>query len=430
MGSASGPQIELRRPTIDAPGLATVSVLVCREVFVPSPAHPLSGVRVLELGQLVAGPFAGALLASFGAEVIKVEAPGGDPIRQWRTLIDGTSVWWRTLARNKRLISLDLHAESGRAALRRLIPRCDVVIENFRPGRMEAWGLSPAELERLRPGLIVCRVSGYGQTGPDRDLPGYASVAEARGGLRYLTGPTDGPTVRSNLSMGDSIAGLQAALGVVVALLHKFRGGGGQVVDVSLLEAMLSMMEGAVTEASVGVHREPSGSTITGIVPSGSFPCLDGDVVLGANGETLFARLCAAMGQPEVALDERFRGNPARVAHQDELTAIISTWTAARTVDAVVQTLSDARVPVGPIQSPAQLLDDPQLRARDALWEVWVGGTRMVLPQLGPRLSTVPPRRDHPGGAHGSDTRSVLMELAGLSAAEVDQLMDETDPPE
>jgi crotonobetainyl-CoA:carnitine CoA-transferase CaiB-like acyl-CoA transferase len=223
--------------------------------------------------------------------------------------------------------------------------------------------------------------------------------------------------------MGDSIAGLQAALGVVVALLHKARGGGGQVVDVSLLESMLSMMEGAVTEASVGVHRKPSGSTITGIVPSGSFGCLDGDVVLGANGETLFARLCAAMGQPEVARDERFRGNPSRVVHQDALTAIIAAWTSSRTVDEVVQILSDARVPVGPIQSPAQLLEDPQLRARDALWEVWVDGTAMVLPQLGPRLASVPPRRDHPGGAHGADTKAVLMELAGMSEGEVDQLV-------
>ncbi len=400
-----------------------MSVQVSREVVVRTPARPLSGIRVLELGQLVAGPFAGALLASFGADVIKVEAPAGDPIRQWRTLVDGTSVWWRTLARNKRLISLDLHAEPARAALRRLIPQCDVVIENFRPGRMESWGLGPAALEALRPGLIVCRVSGYGQTGPDRDLPGYASVAEARGGLRYLTGPVDGPTVRSNLSLGDSIAGLQAALGVVLALLHNARGGGGEVVDVSLLEAMLSIMEGAVTEASVGVHRGPSGSTITGIVPSGSFACIDGHVVLGANGETVFARLCTAMGQPEIALDERFRGNPARVAHQDELTAIIAAWTSSQTVDAVVRALSEARVPVGPIQSPGQLLIDPQLRARDALWEVWVDGTRMVLPQLGPRLASVSPRRDHPGRAHGADTRAVLMELAGMSEVEVEQLM-------
>ena len=280
-----------------------------------APALPLAGIRVLELGQLVAGPFAGTLLASFGAEVIKVEAPSGDPIRSWRTMVGDTSVWWRTLSRNKRLISLDLRSAAGRAAIQRLVPHCDVVIENFRPGRMEQWGLGPEQLEALRPGVIVCRVSGYGQTGPDRDLPGYASVAEARGGLRFLTGEPDGPTVRSNLSLGDSIAGLQAALGIVVALLHRMRGGGGQVVDVSLLEAMLSMMEAAVTEASVGVHRAASGSTITGVAPSGAFPCVDGEVVLGANGETLFARLCAAMGQPELAEEHGF--TPLFVACQN-----------------------------------------------------------------------------------------------------------------
>ncbi|HCH62538.1 MAG TPA: carnitine dehydratase [Deltaproteobacteria bacterium] len=387
------------------------------------PPRPLSGIRVLELGQLVAGPFAGSLLASFGAEVIKVEAPDGDPIRQWRTMVDGTSVWWRTLARNKRLVSLDLRSAAGRAAVRRIIPKMDVVIENFRPGRMEQWNLSPAELEALAPGVIVCRVSGYGQTGPDRDLPGYASVAEARGGLRYLTGVQGGPTVRSNLSLGDSIAGLHAALGVVVALLHRLRGGDGQVVDVSLLEAMVSMMEGAVTEASVGVHREPSGSTITGVAPSGSFPCLDGEVVLGANGETLFGRLCTAMGRPDLASDPRFCGNEARVANREALRSSIATWTSAQTVAEVVRKLAEARVPAGPIQSPAQLLTDPQLQAREALWEVWVQGKRMVLPPVGPRLATVPPRRDHPGRAHGADTRAVLMELAGMSEAEVEQLL-------
>lgn len=380
---------------------------------------PLSGIRVLELGQLVAGPMAGTLLASFGAEVIKVEAPGGDPIRQWRTVVDGTSVWWRTLARNKRLVSLDLRSEGGRAAIRRLVPHCDVVIENFRPGRMEAWGLGPTELEALRPGIIVCRVSGYGQTGPHRDRPGYASVAEARGGLRHLTGPVEGASVRSNLSLGDSIAALQAALGIVVALVHRLRGGGGQVVDVSLLEAVLGMMEGAVTEASVGANRGPSGSTITGVAPSGAYPCRDGEVVLGANGETLFARLCAAMGQPGLAADPRFAGNPARVAHRDLLDAHIARWTRARTVDEVVAILADAKVPAGPVQTPAQLLEDPQLRARDALWEVWVDGTRMVLPPVGPRLSGAPPRRDHPGRGLGHDTVAVLTELAGLTPAEV-----------
>ena len=380
---------------------------------------PLSHIRVLELGQLVAGPFAGTLLASFGAEVIKVEAPTGDPIRQWRTVVDGTSAWWRTLARNKRLITLDLRSRAGRGVLRRLVPHCDVVIENFRPGRMEAWGLGPAELEALRPGIILCRVSGYGQTGPHRELPGYASVAEARGGLRHLTGLESGPSVRANLSLGDSIAGLQAALGTVVALLHRERSGAGQVVDVSLLESVLSMMEAVVTEASLGVERGPSGSTITGVAPSGAWPCRDGEVVLGANGETLFARLCTAMGQPGLAADPRFAGNPARVRNRAALDAIIARWTRARTVSEVVAILSDARVPAGPVQTPAQLLTDPQLVQRDALWEVWAEGKRMVLPPVGPRLSGMSPRRDHPGRSLGHDTESVLSELLGMTPAEV-----------
>ncbi len=388
-----------------------------------APLRPLSGIRVLELGQLVAGPFAGTLLASFGAEVIKVEPPDGDPIRHWRTVVDGTSVWWRSLARNKRLISLDLRAAAGRDALQRLIPQCDVLIENFRPGRLAEWGLGPDRLQSLRPGLIVCRVSGYGQTGPDRHLPGYASVAEARGGLRHLTGFPDGPSVRANLSLGDSIAGLHAALGIALALLHRERGGGGQEVDVSLLEATVSMMEGAVTEASVGVVRGPSGTTITGVAPSGAYACLDGEVVLGANGESLFRRLSAAMGRSELAEDDRFKGNPARVAHREAMDAHISAWTSTQTVQEVLDALAEAEVPAGPVQSPAQLLTDPQLRARNVLWEVTVDGTPMVLPPVGPRLSGSPERRDHPGRDLHHDTRAVLQELAGFTEAELAGLL-------
>jgi len=380
---------------------------------------PLSGIRVLELGQLVAGPFAGALLATFGAEVIKVEPPGGDPIRSWRTVVEGTSMWWRDLARHKKLVCLDLRTEAGRLAVRRLIPHCDVVIENFRPGRLEDWGLGPDELERLRPGLVLCRVSGHGQTGPDRDLPGYASVAEARGGLRRLTGPVDGASVRANLSLGDSLAGLQAAFGVVLALLQRERGGGGQVVDVSLLESVITVLEAVVAEASVGSQRGPSGGTITGVAPSGAWSCQDGEVVIGANGETLFARLCGAMGRPELARDARFVGNPARVAHRRALDAEIGRWTRSRTVAEVLAALAEAKVPAGPVQTPADLLADPQLQARGVLCEVVVDGRRMVFPQLGPRLSKH--RRDvvEPGGPLGRDTAAVLMGLAGLSEAEV-----------
>ena len=389
---------------------------------------PLQGMRVLELGQLVAGPQAGMLLGWFGAEVIKVEPPGGDPLRTWRTLHDGTSVWWRGLARNKRLVCLDLRTAAGQEAVRRLVPHCDVVVENLRPGRLESWGLGPDVLQGLRPDLILCRVSGYGQDGPLRDQPGYASVAEARGGLRALTGVPGAPTVRANLSLGDTLAGLQAAFGIALALLHRERGGGGQTVDVSLLESVFSLLEGAVTEAALGTPRGPSGSTISGVAPSGAFGCSDGQVVLGANGESLFRRLCGAMGKPELADDPRFRGNEARVKNRRILDAILAGWTADQTVAEVVEALEAAAVPCGPIQGPAALLSDPQLLARRALVTVTVGGQPLVLPEPGPRLSTTPGATRHAGGALGADTLAVLQDVAGLSPEEAKALLPRQHP--
>lgn len=382
----------------------------------------LSGIRILELGQAVAGPFVGTVLGAFGADVVKVEPPDGDPIRTWRTLHNGTSLWWRDLSRNKRLIALDLRTDAGVAVLRRLLPQFDVVVENFRPGRMEAWGLGPADLHALHPRLIYCRVSGYGQTGPDRDLPGYAAVAEARAGLRHLTGEPGGPTLRTNLSLGDSIAGLNAALGVALALVQRERHGVGQVVDVSLLESVLTVMEAVVAEASVGVIRGASGGGITGVVPSGVWPCRDGEVVIGANGESLFQRLCDAMGQPQLAADPRFAGNAARVAHQAALDATIGAWTSPQTVADVVATLSAAGVPAGPVSNGQQLLHDPQLRARNVFYEVMVDGVPISLPQLGPRLERSPPFAPRPGGEIGQDTIAVLQELAGYSIEELSAL--------
>ncbi len=389
---------------------------------------PLHGLRVLELGQLVAGPQAGMLLGWFGAEVIKVEPPGGDPLRTWRTLQDGTSVWWRGLARNKRLVCLDLRTPAGQEAVRRLVPHCDVVVENLRPGRLESWGLGPGVLHALRPDLILCRVSGYGQDGPLCDQPGYASVAEARGGLRALTGIPGEPTVRANLSIGDTLAGLQAAFGIALALLHRERGGGGQTVDVSLLEAVFSLLEGAVTEAALGIPRGPSGTTISGVAPSGAFSCSDGHVVIGANGESLFRRLCVAVGQPDLSKDPRFQGNEARVKNRKVLEGILEDWTACRTVAEVVDALAEAAVPCGPIQGPAALLHDPQLLARNALVSVTVGGRPLVLPEPGPRLSATPGETRHPGGALGADTLAVLQDVAGLSAEEAAALLPSQHP--
>jgi crotonobetainyl-CoA:carnitine CoA-transferase CaiB-like acyl-CoA transferase len=383
------------------------------------PAGPLHGIRVLELGQLIAGPYAGTLLGWFGAEVIKIEPPSGDPIRRWRGMQGDTSLWWRGMARNKRLVCLDLRREEARELVRRMVSEVDVVIENFRPGRMEQWGLGPEVLRAARPELVLCRVSGHGQTGPHRDRAGYASVAEARGGLRYLTGEPSGPTMRANLSLGDSLAGLQAALGIVLALLHRERGGGGQVVDVSLLESVFTMLEAVVSEAAAGQPRNRSGGTITGIVPSGAWPCQDGEVVIGANGESVFQRLCATMGRPELAEDPRFQGNLARCEHQTALDAAIGAWTCTLPVAEVVERLAAAGVPAGPVQSPTDLLADPQLRSRGMFWEVEVGGETVVLPELGPKLSASPGRTEHAGGALGAQTDAVLRELLGLDDDEL-----------
>lgn len=362
-------------------------------------AGALGGIKVLEIGQLVAGPYAGTLLGWLGASVLKLESPSGDPIRTWRTVRDGTSLWWRTLSRNKHVARIDLREAAGRQTLRELAAEADVLIENFRPGRMEEWGLGPDDLAQLNANLIVCRVSGYGQTGPLASRPGYASVAEAVGGLRHLTGTVDGEAVRANLSLGDTVAALHAAIGVLAALVHRERGGGGQVVDVSLMESVVGLLESAILEASVGVERGPSGGSITGVAPTGQWVCADGKfVVIGANGETVFHRLCAAMERPELATDARFMGNEARVRHRVELDACIGDWTRVRTADEVIDVLVRAGVPCGVVQSPHDLLEDPQLKARGVLSEVWLDGQRLVVPELGPRLTGTPGRTRWLGG--------------------------------
>ncbi len=383
----------------------------------------LSGIKVLELGQLIAGPFCGTLLGYFGAEVVKIEAPAGDPIRAWRTMAGDTSVWWRTLSRNKRLVSLDLRTQAGRDVVALLAREADVVIENFRPGRMEAWGLGPEALCKLNPKLVYCRVSGYGQTGPLRERPGYAAVAEAVGGLRFLTGDPGGASKRANLSIGDTVAGMHAALGVLLALLHRERGGEPQVVDVSLVESVLTLLEATLVEASMGVVRQPSGGTITGLAPTGGYPCSDGEVVIGANGESVFRRLCGAMGKPEFGEDVRFVDNPSRVAHRWELDAEIAGWTRSVTVAQCVEQLSKAGVPAGAVQDAQQILNHPQLQSRDFFPEVHVGGHKMVLPELAPRLSKTPGGTTWAGGDLGEHSAEVLQEWAGLDAAAIGELL-------
>ena len=320
----------------------------------PVSARPLDGVRVLELGQLLAGPFAGCVLGYFGAEVIKVEPPGkGDPIRGWRLLDDnGTSFWWRSLGRNKKSITLNLQTDKGRGIARQLADRVDVLIENFRPGTMEKWGLGPEAIKTTNPGLIYARVSGYGQTGPYAERPGYASVCEGVGGFRYLNGfPGEAP-VRPNLSLGDTLAGLHAVLGILLAYIQRGKpaGGDGQVVDVAIYESVFNMLEAVVPEYDgAGLVRQPSGSTLTGIVPTNTYACRDGAyVVIGGNGNSIFQRLMRAAGRPDMAADPRFAENAGRVEHEREIDAAIAAWTASLDAAEVLAQLADASVPAGP----------------------------------------------------------------------------------
>ncbi len=386
-------------------------------------SRPLEGVRVLELGQLLAGPFAGCILGYFGAEVIKVEPPGkGDPIRGWRLVDDGTSYWWRSLARNKKSITLNLQTDEGRALARRLALKSDVIIENFKPGTMEKWGLGPEQLQADNPGLIYARVSGYGQTGPYSAKPGYASVCEGVGGFRHVNGFPDRPPVRPNLSVGDTLAGIHAALGVLLAYIQRGRNGGrGQVVDVAIYEAVFNLMEGVVPEYSgAGAIREPSGSTLTGIVPTNTYKCADGKyIIIGANGDSIFKRLCDAMGRPDLGSDPRLADNAGRVRHEPELDAVIAAWTGSLPSGEVLRILDDASVPGGPIYNVADQMADPHFRAR-GLFETVAGsgGKPLEIPAIVPFLSESPGRTDWGGEALGAHNDAVLSEVLGMSREE------------
>jgi crotonobetainyl-CoA:carnitine CoA-transferase CaiB-like acyl-CoA transferase len=382
-------------------------------------ARPLDGVRVLELGQLMAGPWAGTILAYFGADVVKVEPPqGGDPVRTWRVLDDdGTSLWWRSLARNKRSVALDLRAEPDREVVRRLAAKADVLIENFRPGTLERWGLAPDDLRRANPGLVVARVSGYGQTGPSAHKPGFAAVCEAAGGLRHVTGHPGEVPVRSNLSLGDTLAAFHCVMGVLLALLHRERAPGrpGQVVDVSLLESVFAVLESAVPEYDrKGVVRGPSGTTITGVVPTNAYPCADGrHVVIGANGDSIFRRLMEVVGRPDLGSDPALATNAGRVSRAAEIDAVISAWTSRQSAHDVLAAMDAAAVPAGPIQTVADLLADPHVRARGMVEHVAVGGRPLALPAIPPHLSATPGRTEWAGPALGAHTAEVLRDWLG-----------------
>jgi crotonobetainyl-CoA:carnitine CoA-transferase CaiB-like acyl-CoA transferase len=387
----------------------------------------LDGIRILEVGQLLAGPFAGCLLAYFGAEVIKIEPRGGDPLRKWRVLRDGTSLWWYSLARNKKSVTIDLQAERGRDLVRELAGKCDVVIENFKPGTMEKWGLGPKELQAKRPDLIYARVSGYGQSGPYAEKPGFASVCEAMGGLRHLNGFADRPPVRPNLSLGDTLAGMHAAMGVLLALVSKLRSrSDGQVVDASIFESVFNMLEGVVPEYDgAGVVRGPSGSTLTGIVPSNTYLCADGKhVVIGANGDSLFQRLMRAIGRDDLAADPRVADNAGRVEHEAEIDAVIAAWTRANDSTVVLATLDKISVPGGSIYSVADMFADPHYQARELFETVDVGSGTLKIPAITPKLSATPGRTDSAGPAPGEHTDEVLKQVLGMTQAQLAELRE------
>ena len=395
----------------------------------PSPsrtgARPLDGIRVVELGQLIAGPFAGSVLAYFGAEVVKVEPPGrGDAIRGWRVLRDGTSYFWRTLGRNKKSVTLSLRTEEGRALVKRLIDDADVVVENFRAGAMEGWGLGPEAFKASNPGLVYARVSGYGQTGPYSGRPGYASVCEGIGGFRYLNGfPGEAP-VRPNLSLGDTLAGLHAALGVLLALVERGKSSRGQLVDVAIYESVFNVLESVVPEYDgAGLVREPSGPTLTGIVPTNTYPCRDGRyVVIGGNGDAIYRRLMRAAGRADLADDPRLADNAGRVEHERLIDDALASWT--RSIDAaeVLALLEDADVPAGPIYSVADIMEDPHYRAREMFHPVEAGGEPLVLPAMAPRLGATPGGTAWVGPELGAHNREVLEERLGLHPEEIEAL--------
>ena len=385
----------------------------------------LQGLRVIEMGQLIAGPFAGKTLGDFGADVIKIEAPGaGDPLRNWRKILDGTSVWWQVQSRNKRSIALDLRNPEGQAIAKRLIAQADVLIENFRPGTLEAWGMDYESLARDNPGLIMLRISGYGQTGPYRDQPGFGVIGEAMGGLRHLTGEPGRVPVRCGISIGDTLAALHGTIGVLTALYHrKVNGGKGQVIDVALTEAVLNVMESLIPEYSAfGEVREPAGSALPGIAPSNAYKCNDGVVLIAGNGDSIFKRLMATMERHDLAQDPELADNAGRVRRVDEIDAAIAQWTQDQTVDQVLAQLAQAKVPAGRVYTARDIVNDPHFQARDMIVKQTTrDGHEMDVPGIVPKLMGTPGRIRSSAPRLGDDTDAVLSEL-GLSAAQIHTL--------
>ena len=376
---------------------------------------PLHGVRVVELGQLVAGPTAGQMLAYYGADVVKIEPPGrGDPLRSWRELDDtGESYWWHSIARNKRSVELNLNERKGQDVVRRLINQADVVVENFRAGKMEDWGLGPESFAKSSPNLIYTRLSGYGQTGPYKGRLGFASACEGVAGFRYLNGVPGDVPVRPNISLGDTLAGMHAVIGTLLALQARDRlNVGGQCVDVSIVESVFNMLEGVYPEyVGKGVQREPSGTTVTGIVPTNTYRCADGRfVVIGGNGDTIFKRLMQIAGRDDLANDERLAHNPGRVQHERTIDAALQTWASSLDSNELLEALSSADVPAGAINTISDIASDPHFAARGAFEEVQVRDEIRGIPALHPKLSKTPGCSYQGGPSLGQHTEEVLKE--------------------
>jgi formyl-CoA transferase len=386
------------------------------------PPAALGGLKVLELGQLIAGPFAAKTLADFGAEVIKIEPPGsGDPLRKWRLLKDGTSVWWQVQSRNKRSLALDLRTPEGQGVVRQLALEADVLIENFRPGALEGWGLGPDDLLAANPRLIVLRISGYGQTGPYRNRPGFGVVAEAMGGMRHLTAEPGRVPVRVGVSIGDTLAALHGVIGILLALQHRHASGRGQVIDVALYEAVFNCMESLLPEYSAfGAVRGAAGSALPGIAPTNAYRCADGGYALIAgNGDSIFRRLMTLIGRDDLAHDASLADNAGRVARVEELDAVIGAWTAQRSVDDVLAALDSASVPSGRIYTVADIAADPHYRARDMLQDVPLDdGSMLTLPGIVPKLSATPGSHRRNAPTLGQDTGDVLRDI-GLTEAQI-----------
>jgi crotonobetainyl-CoA:carnitine CoA-transferase CaiB-like acyl-CoA transferase len=390
----------------------------------------LKGLRVLEMGQLIAGPFAGRLFADFGAEVIKVESPHkGDPIRYWRTVENGTSLWWYVQSRNKKSIALDLGEPDGQEIIKKLAEEVDIVIENFRPGTLENWGIGYEQLKQINPRIIMVRISGYGQDGPYRDKPGFGSIAEAMGGLRYLTGYPDRPPTRVGISIGDSISALYAVIGAMMAIYHRdVRGTGkGQYVDVALYESVFSLMESMLPEYDRnGIIRERTGSILPGITPSNTYLCADEKyVVIGANGDGIFKRLMVAIGHPEFANDPRFENNTTRSEHSEFLDQIIEQWTKSKHIHDVLHILDEAKVPSGSIYSIADIANDPHYQARGMIKEMEVEGIgKLRVPGVVPKLSETPGEIEWAGTKLGEHTFELLKEAVKLTPEQIKTLED------